>query len=155
MIGKQSPMSNAAAIDLLHQNIHALPQDEYGTINILPFAHDSDAVRDLKRHVCEAIINLLAAHGHLKTDDDQTPQAPPAVGPVMGEAKIQCRACGTALVDVVIVDGQTAVDPAMFIAGIASVNPQCPHKTLTLDDLRLHIQNEFDKAMADDAEATS
>lgn len=138
---------NDAAVDLLNQHIHALPHDEYVSINILPFAHDSDAVRDLKRHVCEAIVNLLAGHGYLKTSDDgELPPPPP-----MSEVKIQCRACGKSLVDVVVAGGQTAVDAAMFISGVSSVNPQCPHQILTLDDMRLHIQAEFDKAMAEEA----
>lgn len=138
---------NAEVVELLTQHIHSLPHDEYGVINMLPFVHDSDATKLVTRHFCEAIANLLDSHGLLKPQETDG-----VVKPLIGESRIQCRACRNTIAEIVISDGETAVDAAMFIAGVASVNPECPHKVITPDDMRVHMQREFDKMIEEEAQ---
>lgn len=128
---------NPAAVNLLVDNISALPHDEYGIINLLPFAHDSDAVRLVKRHFCEAIVNLLASHGHMSDNDD----AEAVPGTVVVDLK--CRDCGTTFTQVPVDDGVAMLNASMFITQTSQLNTQCPHTPTTLEDMRAHMERQF------------
>lgn len=138
---RDSTPPNEAAISLLYDNIHALPHEEYGTMNFLPFAHDSEQVRTVKRHMCEAIISLLEDSGVMKA-------------PVMASAQsmaprvvnVTCRLCsGKLLMIPVGPDSVGVVAAGMFISRIAGLNPECPHKPITIDDHRRRMEQEFAK----------
>lgn len=137
-------MPNDEAVQLLYDNLASLPSEEYGTINLLPFAHDSDQVRSVKRQVCEAIVGLLDDAGHLKRH---------AVEPLVNrDAVVQCDKCSNTLVSLPTNEnGVGRVNATMFISSIARVNTQCPHGVTTLDDMRVHMQREFDQEVDDDA----
>jgi hypothetical protein len=126
------------AVALLYDNIAALPHEEYGVINFLPFTHDSEQVRTIKRHTCEAIVNLLAAHGHLKDVADEPEPL------IRRDVQMRCRQCAATLVFTATDEtGIASVDPAMFISGLASLNPACPHDPITQDDMRREMETRF------------
>lgn len=140
--------SHEPAIVLLYNHLAALPHSDYGVINMLPFAHDSDQVRTIKRHVCEAIVGLLDQHGHLADADDSKA--------AVDTVSIVCSRCGNTLTVLGVSDGGSAVDAAAFIAQLAGLNPQCPHAPLTLEDLRVSMQDRFyDEIGDDDGTATN
>lgn len=128
------------AVQLLYQHIDRLPHEEYGVINYLPFQHDSEQIRQLKRHVCEAVINLLSSHGCLNT---ALPEDPPAQ-----EIRILCRNGGDLITRLAVKDGVALVNARNFIETMAGTNPECPHGTMTLDDMRNHMQHQLDIEMA-------
>jgi len=138
-------MANDAAVQLLYDNIHALPHEEYGVINFLPFAHDSEQTRTVKRHLCEAIVKLLDAGGHLNHDA-------PSVEPLVShDAVVQCNQCNHELITLPTNEnGVGRVNATMFISSISRLNAQCPHGETTLDDMRRHMEQEFALAEAED-----
>jgi hypothetical protein len=140
---------NEAAVQLLYDTIHALPHDEYGVINFLPFSHDSDQTRTVKRHLCEAIVNLLDANGFVQ--NDVTP-----VQPLMShDVVVTCRICGNELVQMnTNAEGVGSVNAAMFIGSISRLKTECPHGVTTLDDMRLHMEREFIQAQEEDNDST-
>jgi hypothetical protein len=129
------PQPNAAAIELLYNNLASLPHDEYGVINMLPFAHDSAAVRTIKRHTSEAIIGLLDAHGFLRDKTDTAPQ--------VSDVAVLCRSCGNTLVVLPVTEGAARVDAPGYIRSMASLNGECPHAPTTLDDMRRNMERQF------------
>lgn len=136
-------MPKDAAITLLYDNLASLPSSEYGPINLLPFAHDSEQTRTVKRQVCEAIIGLLDDAGMLKQD------APEAV--ISHAVSIKCRSCASTIVETATDEfGAAGVDARAFIAAMASLNPDCPHAMLTAEDLRAHMEREFLAQMPDE-----
>jgi len=136
-------MPNAAAEQLLYDNLASLPSSEYGPINLLPFAHDSEQTRLVKRQVCQSIVGLLETHGLLK---DETPKSM-----IAAAVSVKCRACLSSLVETVTDEhGAAHVDARAFIAAMAGLNPECPHSVLTADDLRAHMEQEFVAQMGDE-----
>ncbi|MBF4194628.1 hypothetical protein [Mycolicibacterium phlei] len=124
------------AIELLYRNIGALPDPEFGHINLLPFSVDSDEVNALKRKVCESIVNLFADAGY-----PMTLQQAPAQPEQMRNVKINCRLCSTTLIDFPVGSAGVAnVAAATAIAAMSRLNPQCPHKPLTAEDQRRAIE---------------
>lgn len=138
-------MPNDVAVQLLYDNIHALPSED-GPINFLPFAHDSEHVRSVKRQVCKGIVELLDANDLLKDD------APTVEPLITHDAIVQCNRCGHELIRITTnVNGVGTVNPAQLIRGIAGLNVECPHRATTLDDMRLHMEKEFALAAEDEA----
>jgi hypothetical protein len=136
---------NSAAVALLYDNLAALPATDGGLINMLPFAHDSEQTREIKQMVAKAIINLLDTNGHIKHDQPKTQ-------PSVQQVKLQCMACRTSMVETVTNEfGVANVDARLFIAGVAGLNPECPHAALTLDDMRRKMERELLKE-AEEAE---
>lgn len=130
-------MSNEAAIALLYDNIHALPHEEYGVMNFLPFAHDSEQTRAVKRQMSEAIVGLFESHGMMT-------QPAPASPVVSRDVAVKCRTCATELVSLVTDEyGVAMVDAPRFIAQLSGSNPECDHAELTLKDMRLKMEREF------------
>ncbi len=141
-------MSNEAAIMFLYENIHALPDPEYGTINFLPFAHDSEQVRMVRRQMSEAIVRLLDSNGFMAK------AAPAAKPPVRRNANVKCHACGALLVGARVGDdGVGRVDARAFISGIARLNPECPHAPLTFEDHRRYMQQKAQEQLDEAAKA--
>lgn len=136
-----------AAISLLYDNLAALPSKDYGVINMLPFAHDSESTRTVKRQVCEAIVELFNSHDLLKDD------VPQAQRPLGFEITVKCVVCERDLFSMPTSSaGVSRVDAAQFIGTMASLNPECPHGVKTLDDLRRHLEDEFLAEEAQEAE---
>lgn len=137
------------AVQLLYDNLAALPSKEHGPINMLPFAHDSEITRGVKKMVCEALVDLLDGSGLLKHE------VPQAEALRTHEAMIECQICRKPLVHMITTsDGIMVVDARTFIGTIAGLNPRCPHGALTADDMRQHMQDEFYKAEAEDEAAS-
>lgn len=136
-------MPNEAAIALLYDHIHALPHPEYGVMNFLPFAHDSEQVRMVKRQMCEAIVGLLDSGGLIRSE------APEVKAPARLVVSVKCRACnGLLFTSDVDEDGVGRVDARMFISVIANLNPNCPHKSLTFEDHRRFMVSKAEEQLA-------
>lgn len=130
-------MVNPAA-QLLYDHLDSLPTND-GPLVLLPFAEDSDGSRMMKRVVSDAIIALLESHGHIKTDEPE-PQ------PAGQQVTLRCLMpeCRTPLVETFTDEnGYVNIDAPLFIAGIASLNQQCPHNPITLEDHRQHMEQAF------------
>lgn len=132
-----SDQPHEPAVQLLYTNLGSLPSTEYGVMNLLPFAEDTEQALSYKRHVCECIIELLDTHGHLQ---HEAPQAQPAGHAVA----LRCLACRSPLVETIADEnGFANVDAPLFIAGISGLNPDCPHQAITMDDHRRNMEREF------------
>lgn len=143
-------MANDAVVQLLYENIHALPHPEYGTIDMLPFAYDSDQTRMVKRQFSEAIIELLHTNGWLR---DSTAPSEPVVNHAVS---IRCHTCQNMLVDTMTdIAGNAAVNAQLFLGYLARLNPECPHKPVTPEDLRRHLEDEFRAAAEAEDEQSS
>lgn len=145
------PLSEGAdakerATQLLYQHIDRLPHEEVGVINYLPFQHDSEQIRTLKRQTCEAIVNLLASHGCLAVEAPQQMTA-------TQEVKVVCRQAGDPIVRLMVKDGVAVVNARNFIETVANTNPECPHAAMTLDDMRLKMQADMEREIAEQKEA--
>ena len=130
-------MADSEAVELLYRHLGGLPDPDYGTINLLPFAQDSDEVNAVKRRVCEAIVRVFEDGGYSLSRGADA--APPR------QMRVQCRECGSLLVSAAASDKGMAPVPGFHtIASIARLNPQCPHKPLTLDDQRRRIEQALE-----------
>lgn len=121
---------------LLYDNLAFLPGRD-GPINMLPFSHDSETVRTVKRQVCEALVDLIDVHGHLNRDEPQD---------VSSETRlitISCTACHQELLSLPVVEGKGTVIAALFISTIAKLNPDCPHAPITIEDQRRKMERAF------------
>ncbi len=120
------------AVETLYSQISALPDPDFGRIDLLPFAQDTDQVKAIKRRVCEAIVRVLDDGGFLATSE---------AGPAVQRVSIQCRNCqGILLSTNVDKFGAAAVPGDHTIRSLAQMNPECPHQPLTLDDQRRKIE---------------
>ena len=128
-------MSNKqAVIDTLYANLGAIPHEQYGHINLLPWAVDSDETNALKRQVCEGLANLLADAGHLKTGES-VPAEPSR------DVKLNCRSCSTTLLSAHVNEAGVAnVPAATVISAVSKMNVNCPHSRVTADDQRRLIE---------------
>lgn len=134
-----------AAVALLYESIHALPHPEYGVINFLPFAHDSEQTRTIKRHLCEAIVALLDGSGFIARD--VAPVEPLATHDVL----VSCRVCGNELVQLnTNAEGVAGVHAQRFIQAVGRLNATCPHGVITADDMRRHMEREYAQAQEDE-----
>jgi hypothetical protein len=59
-----STIQATTAVDLLYQNLQALPHPAAGLVRLTMFAHESDGIRTLKRQVSESVILLLESNGY-------------------------------------------------------------------------------------------
>lgn len=122
-----------AAVDLLYDHLGSLPHPEYGVINLLPWAVNSDQTNTLKRQVCEAIIEVFRSAGYPMVKD--VPIEPSR------DVKVHCRACSSELFTAAVNDdGVANVPAAAFIASLARLRPECPHGVTTFDDQRRAIE---------------
>lgn len=128
-------MADQEAIELLYSQLHALPDPEFGVINMLPFAQDSEQTNAIKRRVAKAICRVFESGGYLLTKDKPQGDPPRSVS-------IQCRSCGNVILSATIDarSGVSAVPAATLITAIANMNVECPHKPLTLEDQRRKIE---------------
>lgn len=138
-------MSHEAAIALLTENIHALPHPKYGVMNFLPFSHDSEEVRMVKREMCEAIVGLLDSNGLIR---DEAPEVKP---PQRLAVSVKCRVCNGLLFTSDVDEGGVGrVDARMFISMIANLNPECEHKSLTFEDHRRFMVSKAEEQLRDE-----
>lgn len=127
---------NQEAIELLIANIGNLPHHEYGVINLLPWAVDSDQTNALKRQVCEAIVGVFADAGYPMSREMSS--APAAA---TRDVTVSCRMCSATLASFAVSDGGVAnVPAAAVISAMSKLNPECPHGVLTADDHRRAIE---------------
>jgi hypothetical protein len=128
------PEENSEAIELLYQNIGSLPDSEFGAINLLPFAVDSDQTNALKRKVCVAIVNLFQNNG-FPMAKNTTPVEPER------SVRMNCHKCSTTLLTTQVSnDGVANLPATAMIATFAKLNPECPHNKLTPEDHRRMIE---------------
>lgn len=126
---------------MLYDNIHGLPHDEYGVINFLPFAHDTETTRTVKRQLCEAIVGLLDRNGLMKSVTSESSSEPVANTTV----DVKCTTCGQPIVQLSTRDGISMVVARQFISSVASLNPECEsrHQVITMEDHRLYMESQF------------
>jgi len=130
--------SQRPAVQCLFDNLAALPSTEYGPINLLPFALETEQTRAMKWQVAAAIINLLEDNGFLK------PEGRPEELLVNRPVEIACAKCRKTLVQIDTDEhGRSYVTPELFIPSVSGLNPECEHKRIGLDDLRQHMEREF------------
>lgn len=126
------------ATQLLFANIHALPDDEFGTLNYVPFSVEGDEVDRLKFHMSQAIVNLFRNAGYpmeLGKREEFTNR----------QIVVACRSCSEPLLTAVVDDsGHVAVPAAAVIDGMASRSRECPHHVVTLEDQRVAIQEALE-----------
>lgn len=120
------------AVDLLEKQIASLPDDEFGVINLLPFAVDSDETNALRRRVCQAIVRVFRDQGY-PMDRNVTATEERSV-------TVNCRQCGTTLLSAPVTKGVANVPAAAMISGMAKLHSECPHRTYTADDQRQAIE---------------
>lgn len=132
--------NTAAATELLNQHLHALPHPDYGVINMLPFAHNSEQTRQMKHQVAQAIIDLLDTNGYLA----DTTREPVELSTVI----LRCKTCAAQLAEhTTDQQGTAAINAPQYIAAIAALNPACPHNPLTIDDHRQHMEQQVNAAL--------
>ena len=125
-----------SAVDLLCDNIHALQDPDFGTINLLPWSYQSDQNNAIKRKVCQAIVQLFQDNGYPMEIDE----APPVE--VSRTISMNCRQCSTELLTLrASDDGVANIPAASVISAIGSMNPECPHDVMTADDHRKLIED--------------
>lgn len=121
-------------VQILYDNLGALPDEEFGTITLLPFAVAGEEVDKIKRKVAESIVSVLRSAGYpLELGAfDSTPNR---------QITVACRTCSQPLfVTTVDGSGHAAVPAALIIDGLTKRSPECPHEVLTLDDHRRLIE---------------
>ncbi len=128
------------AVERLYQHLGALPDDEIGTINLLPWSQESEGTNKVKRKVCEAIVRVLEPF--LASES-------PSVTPP-SNVLLQCGSCGTALLDMPVYDGVANTPGAYTISQLARLNVMCPHEPITLDDQRRKIEEALDEMRAEE-----
>lgn len=122
------------AVELLYQHLGALPDPDFGAINLLPFAVDSEQTNGLKRKVCQAVVALFRNDGY-PMDRDAVPVEPSRT------VALNCRQCSTTLLSVQVGEhGIANLAAANMLTGLAALNRECPHNVLTPDDQRRLIE---------------
>lgn len=121
-------------VQILYDNLGALPDDEFGTITLLPFSVEGDEVNAIKRKVAESIVKVFTNAGYAMTlgGEHATPNR---------QITVACRSCSQPLIVTTVDDsGHAAVPAAVIINGLSQRSPECPHDVLTLDDHRRLIE---------------
>ena len=128
-------MADTEAIDLLYSQLGALPDPEFGVINLLPWAQESDDTNAIKRRVCEAIIRVFENGGYSLTKEKLP-------GPPSRSVQIRCRSCSKLLFSAAVdsTTGVSAVPASLTLSALAQLSPECPHDTVTLEDQRRRIE---------------
>lgn len=130
---------NQEVVDFLYSILGAVPDPEFGVINILPFAAEDEQTNALKRRVASGIATALADAGHLSR--------PQAEGPPQRSIRLQCRACSALLLTTVADhSGVANVAAANVIQALGSLKHECPHPVRTLEDQRRLIQEAVEEA---------
>lgn len=141
MAGEQS-IEDAA--DLLYRHIGALHTAEMGTLNLMPFNQENAQTNMLKRTVAKAVVQLFRDHGYPMSKDVAAPKS------VSRDIVLKCRSCSSALLHTHVDEkGIANVPAASVIAGMATLNHDCPHNPLTPEDQRRKIEEAVLAAQAD------
>ncbi|QGJ93820.1 hypothetical protein SEA_HANNACONDA_181 [Mycobacterium phage Hannaconda] len=127
------------AVELLRSNIGSLPDEDFGHLNLFPFTYESDETNGIKLKVCIAIVKLLQDHGFLAADDAKPLDTSRSV-------RVACQSCDTALFSVVAGESGALVPASYLIQQVGRLDPNCPHKPMTLDDQRRLIQEALEEA---------
>lgn len=127
-------MADPEAIELIYNNLGALPDSEFGVINLLPWAVDNKETNAIKKRVAAAIVDVFESAGYPMSRAVGAEDAPRTVS-------LHCRACSTLLFTApVSTDGIANVPAANLLSSLARLSTECPHKALTLDDQRRLIE---------------
>jgi hypothetical protein len=141
MTGEQSTDD---AVELLYRHLGALPSAELGPVNLMPFAQENDQTNMLKREVSKAIVQLFRDSGYPMAKDAPTPAV------VSRDIVLKCRSCSSPLLHTrVDSKGVANIPAATVIAGMGSLNHDCPHDPLTPEDQRRKIEEAVLAAQAD------
>ena len=131
-------MADIEAAELLYRHLGGLPDPDFGTINLLPFAQDSEETNAVKRRVCEAIVQVFENGGYSMTRREPDSAPPRAL-------HMKCRSCDTTLLTArVDKTGAASVPGTHTISSIARMTPECPHRLVTLEDQRRRIEEGFE-----------
>lgn len=143
MAGEQSTDD---AVELLYRHLGALPSAELGPINLMPFAQENAQTNMLKREVSKSIVQLFRDASYPMTKDAPAPTT------VSRDVVLKCRSCSSPLLHTrVDAKGIANVPAASVIAGMASLNHDCPHNPVTPEDQRRRIEEAVLAAQADGA----
>lgn len=117
----------------LYNHIGALPSEEFGVMNLMPWAVESDQTNAMKVGVCAAIIDVLREAGFIANPDDTTRNPARAV-------TLACRSCSAVLTSIAVEDSISNLPASSFITNMARLRPECPHEPVSADDQRRAIQ---------------
>lgn len=130
----KEPVPNSEAVDAIYASLGALPDPDYGVINLLPWAHESDETNAVKRRVCEGIVRVFENAGY--SFDRERDESEPS-----RNISILCRSCGKLLLRTNVDNRGIANVPGVtIISGMAAISDQCPHTPVTIDDQRRLIE---------------
>lgn len=128
-------------IETLYGALAAVPSDEFGSINLLPFSVDNDQVNALKREVAKGLTRVLGDAGHLAK--------PVAAAKVSRSVSVKCRSCSTHLANFPVTDGTANVPAVNLITALSKLSPECPHGEVTADTQRVAIEQAFMASMGE------
>ena len=121
-------------VDLLYENIHALPADG-GHLNFIPFMHDSEQTRLMKRKMSSAIVELFRTAGYLADASEESRTM------VSRDVSIHCRSCSSLLLKThTDEEGRAHVPAAHVIDTIGKLSHECPHEPITPEMQRQRIE---------------
>lgn len=117
---------------LIADNLAALPHPD-GTPRQMPGFQSAllpevlqNQVKQSAQELGEAIVNLLAVNGLAVVPADQARQ--PTQLPVHQLGNVHCNVCDQRLFQLNMVNPEKILtNPQLLIAGIAAINPECPH----------------------------
>lgn len=139
------PEERDEAVGILYKHIGNLPDKDFGAINMMPFAVDSEASNAFKLKVSKAIVNVFRSNGFALDNSGAAPVVPSR------RVSIHCRACSSLLLRAVISDdGVANIAAPDLIATMAKLNPACPHQELTLEDHRRFMDEVLKHAQTAD-----
>ena len=132
-------MSRQDVSDVIYQNLGSIPHEQFGSINLMPFAVEDDVTNGLKRAVSDGLADVLESAGVLSRLQSD--------GPPERSIKLQCRMCSTTLLSTSVDhSGVANVPAATIISTLGRMRSECPHKILTLDDQRRLIEAAVQEA---------
>jgi hypothetical protein len=131
------------AVELLYENIAALPDPDFGHLNYVPFLHDSDQAKAMKRKISQGVVLLFRDNGYPMSKEESAPI-------VSRDVSLRCRSCSTVLLKTHVDESGTAnVPAATIIASLAQMESECPHKVVTPEQHRRRIEEAFKAAKAE------
>lgn len=125
---------HSAVIDHVYGILGAIPHETYGSINILPFAAESEQSNQLKRECAEGLVKSMASQGFITDPDSATPE-------ITRQIRVLCRSCGTVLFSGTTDHngGITVAAPAL-LSTLARLQAECPHSAITPEAQRAFIE---------------
>lgn len=122
------------AVDLIYRHLHAIPNAEFGHLNLFPFATETEETNALKRDVAKGIVGLFVNAGYHMDPDSKPPEN-------TREIRVLCRACGEVLFSgMTDHNGGLTVAAPELLSMMARRRAECPHKVFTAEDQRAFLE---------------